>query len=295
MQRLLDDELSSPDHGRRPPLQIPYTNLHECSQGYYAACRSGQDPSCLARVQEAAILSYCAPVSDLSTFHWRTIDDSSNNHSSLQHHHQDTTSSSISAVTVLRHPVQRVWSMYRFRTKSCYQCRTLKEVYENIDNGQEDYETDMCASQIMNHQTRNLVSSSSSFVNETSTAAQQDELNQQQQQHVQEAISNFKQFFTMVGLTEDMVATAQIVGHAFPWLAERRGNASDVTTTCPMPRKNTSPSNNGCGPNGGHLALPDHPDDETARLIEAHNQLDLQVYEAAVQHFALQKVALGLD
>ena len=111
--------------------------------------------------------------------------------------------------------------------------------------------------------------------------------------------------FTMVGLTEDMGNTAKIVGAVFPWLAEEpAGNLSTslsspsddaAATTCPMPRKNTSPSNNQCGPDHTHMQLPDHPDDETARLIEQHNQLDLQVYEAAVRHFELQKLALGLS
>jgi hypothetical protein len=271
MKRLRGDSKVSNNNGG---LVIPYSNVHECSQGHYEQCRSGADQRCLTSIQEAAILSYCAPLADLPAFQWINDDRSSSNQEKQQ---QD-----FSVVTVLRHPVNRVWSMYRFRTKSCYQCRTLKEVYEAIDNGTDD-ETTMCASQLLNHQTRNLASSSS--VNANTTAH---ELNQH---HAQEAVSNLKHLITMVGLTEDMESTAKIVSHAFPWLAE---NVTYSNLSCPMPRSNTSPSNNGCGPGGTHMPLPDHPDEETARLIEEHNQLDLQVYAAGVMHFELQKVALGL-
>ena len=47
-----------------------------------------------------------------------------------------------------------------------------------------------------------------------------------------------------------------------------------------------------CGENGGNWDLPDHPDEETRKVIEDHNQLDIMVYEAALQHFQLQKLAV---
>ena len=154
-------------------------------------------------------------------------------------------------------------------------------------------QSSMCANQIMNHQTRNLASTS------YDSAAEYEEGSSVElgQEHVHEAITNLNDMFTMVGLTEDMPATAKIVGHVFPWLAENLSNADDdaSSSTCPMPRKNTSPSNNQCGPGHTHLELPDHPDEGTTRLIEEHNKLDLQVYEAALQQFELQKLALGLS
>jgi hypothetical protein len=268
---------------------IPYSSIHECSKDRYEQCRSGEDQRCLENILSASILSYCAPFSDLPMFQWTidhedsNINDDTNIGGSSSRSNQQNPG--ISVVTVLRHPVHRVWSMYRFRTRSCYQCRTLKEVYEAIDNGHAD-EADLCTSQLLNHQTRNLASSSSV---ESATTHTAHELNQH---HAQEAILNLKQRITMVGLTEDMETTAKIAGHAFPWLAERVESSN--VTTCPMQRKNASPTNNGCGPDGSHMPLPDHPDDETARLIEEHNQLDLQVYEAGVKVFELQKVALGL-
>lgn len=47
-------------------------------------------------------MSYCAPLKDLPAFQW------------------DSTKDDIHAITVLRHPVDRVWSMFRFQTKGCY-------------------------------------------------------------------------------------------------------------------------------------------------------------------------------
>ena len=98
-------------------------------------------------------------------------------------------------------------------------------------------------------------------------------------------------FFTFIGLTEEIPATAAIAGRVFPWLAE---NMNGTSTSCSFPHSNSSPENNHCGPGNTHWNLPDHPDEETAELIRQHNQLDIQVYEAAVKHFALQKKALGL-
>jgi hypothetical protein len=38
--------------------------------------------------------------------------------------------------------------------------------------------------------------------------------------------------------------------------------------------------------------LPAHPDDDTRAAIESHNAMDVKLYEAAVQHFEHQKLAL---
>lgn len=205
-------------------------------------------------------MSYCAPLKDLGVFDWDRTEDYP-----------------VHALTVLRHPVARVWSMYRFQTKRCYQCKTLKEVYEQYDaRGAHIYEEDMCASQLMNHQTRNML---------TKVEGTTDE------EKVTQAIHDMENFFTFIGLTEEMEATATIAGKVFPWLAEHVNGTSRV---CSFPHRNSSPSNNRCGPGGTHWDLPDHPDEETAELIRQHNQLDVQVYDAAVKHFELQKNALGL-
>lgn len=83
-------------------LTIPYGNIHECSQVRYKKCRDDADPNCKQRLVNASFMSYCAPLKDLEKFHWNTAEDD------------------IRAVTVLRDPVDRVWSMFRFQTKSCY-------------------------------------------------------------------------------------------------------------------------------------------------------------------------------
>ena len=233
-------------------------NLHECSARRYSNCLSGKDQRCQQSVKDASIMSYCAPLKDLRVFEW-----------------ERTTENPVHALTVLRHPVGRVWSMFRFQTKRCYQCKTLKQVYEDYDKqGPEVYENDMCASQLMNHQTRNLL---------TKDDVPDDE-------KVAQAIEDLN-FFTFIGLTEDMESTAAIAGKVFPWLAE---HVNATERTCPFPHRNSSPQNNRCGKGGTHWDLPDHPDQETAELILKHNQLDMQVYEAAVKHFELQKNVLGL-
>jgi hypothetical protein len=81
-----------------------------------------------------------------------------------------------------------------------------------------------------------------------------------------------------------------MMGQAFPWLAE---HVKESATNCSLPHANASPSNNRCGPGNTHWDLPPHPDEETRQAIIDHNHLDVQLYEAAVQHFELQKRALG--
>ena len=238
-------------------LAIDYMNIHECSPAKYQRCVSGQSAKCMQRMRNAAFLSYCAPLKDLHIFDWGVNEEFP-----------------VHALTVLRHPVDRVWSMYRFQTKACYGCKTLKEVYESYSHYNPDgIGLPNCAGQLMNHQTRNMLTT----VNVTNEGK------------VEQAISDMHNFFTFVGLTEDMPATANMVGKIFPWLAE---HMNGTVRDCPFPHKNSSPSNNGCGPGGTHMPLPDHPDEETVQLIIEHNQMDMKVYEAAVELFELQKKVL---
>ena len=244
---------------REMGYKVKYMNIHECSPRHYRDCLSGKDAACQQGIKDASMMSYCAPLKDLSVFEW-----------------ERTEENPVHALTVLRHPVDRVWSMFRFQTKRCYQCKTLKQVYEDYDKqGVDIYETDMCASQLMNHQTRNLLT----------------KVEGTDEEKVTQAIDDMENFFTFVGLTEDIPATATMAGKVFPWLAE---HVNGTSTSCPFPHKNSSPKNNRCGPGKTHWDLPAHPDEETAELIRQHNQLDMQVYEAAEKHFALQKKALGL-
>lgn len=237
---------------------VNYMNIHECSETRYERCLSGEDTRCRSSIDNAALMSYCAPLKDLQVFNWKNGEEER----------------PISAVTVLRHPVARVWSMFRFQTKRCYECRPLKNVYADFDEmDEEEISENMCAQQLMNHQTRNLIT----------------KVDGTDEEKVAQAIEDMHSFFTMVGLTEDMSSTATIVGKVFPWLAE---SVNGTSTKCSFPHRNSSPSNNRCGPGGTHWDLPDEPDAETAQLIMQHNQLDMKVYEAAVELFELQKKAL---
>lgn len=276
-------------------FKAAYTNLHECSEGYYSRCVTGQSEQCLKSVRGAAVMSYCAPLKDLSNpFQW--IDKNTQ---------QNTSAPIYAAVTVFRHPVARVWSMFRFQTKYCYNCRPLREVYAEIDAAENNETTttlkSMCKLQLLNHQTRNLLSAAPESDVPNSIA------------YAQEAVQNMKTVFTMVGLTEDMESTTAMAGRVFPWLAETLqweealggSNYSILSTAaaadaakrrCTLPHANASPNNNRCGSDGAsHWDLPDKPDEETARIIVEHNQMDLKLYEAAVAQFQLQKVALGLS
>ncbi|KAL7572291.1 hypothetical protein ACA910_017890 [Epithemia clementina (nom. ined.)] len=327
--------------------QVPYTSLHECSPTRYGQCVDGSDIMCRARMNDASVVSFCAPLRDLPTFQW--VPQPKNQHqpppqspqlpsfqsgvASQKDHDEDETAQQgdppLHAVTVLRHPVDRVWSMYRFKTKFCYGCRTLAQVYEIIANGTVNQDlavgtgsisgnvgfAQQCASQLQNHMTRNLIltngggggGSANPYQNETimidydqlllnhgnhgHLTAQQVE--EQRVALVQQAIQDMASFFTIVGLTDDLPATHKMVGKVFPWLAEEMPE-SDVT--CPLPHSNASPENNRCGPDGqSHWELPPHPTAEDAALIEKYNALDMQVYRAAQRLHQLQKVALGIQ
>merc|ERR1712151_1196172 len=88
-------------------------------------------------------MSYCAALKYLEEFGWW---------------HNGNEENSVKAFTVLRHPVDRVWSMYRFQTKNCYQCIPLKEIYEKIDNDEDTGLDALCLDQIRNHEVNNLLS-----------------------------------------------------------------------------------------------------------------------------------------
>lgn len=283
-------------------VRVNETVIHECSKHHYEQCVSGHDSSCAERVQTAAVMSYCAPIHDLqhTSFGWLDSSESSSEKENKESSADNTPKSKFpfAAITVLRHPVDRVWSMYRFRTKSCYQCKTLKEVLHNLN----ETRAGNCRNQLLNHQTRNMMIMASRNGNSSSKFLEDDVFD------IDNAIHNLQHF--LVGITEQMHETVQMVGKVFPWLAETleeqnaallfpNGNAKTFnastasTSTCPLLHSNASPRNNRCGKDGGHWDLPSHPpDEETIQLILQHNQYDLQLYQAAVRQFELQKRVL---
>jgi hypothetical protein len=298
---------------------IPYSQIHECGPQHYQDCKSGKSASCLQAIQQAAVLSYCAPLRDLEAFGWTNENytttstngdkdqqkspdssynrDANSNADSGDDDDDDVMLNSIGAVTVIRHPVARVWSMYRFQTKACYQCRSLQDVYTDIDNGV-GFDSDVgkgCANQLRNHLTRNLLLAEAdhdSRSNDNTTSTTATTTSDTDQQIIRQAIANLNSFFTVVGLTEELDTTARMVGMVFPWLNKTVN--SDSETECPLPRSNVSPENNHCGPHDSHMPLPDYPNEATVKLIEQHNQLDFFIYQAAVKRFDLQKKALGI-
>jgi hypothetical protein len=273
-------------------FDIPVTSLHECGLSMYNRCISKEDKMCFDLVNKAPVLNYCAPLMDLSTFGWELLRNRVR-HQNLRHIADgDGKKSQMEepqlhpySITVLRHPVDRVWSMFRFQTKRCYQCRNLTEVYDSIANGSFTGDR-LCRDQLINHQTRNLVSFSGTMASNDTDRI------------LREAMHNLENVFTLVGLTSNMPETTKMVGMVFPFMNETlplEMTSGVSTEACPMPHANASPENNRCGANGTHWNLPPHPDPETEAAILKYNMLDMKVYEFAVKIFEFQKLALGLS
>ena len=260
---------------------LPYYEIHECQRYQFRNCLQNATYPCRQKLDEASIMSYCAPLKHLDLFGWTNNDSGGYDEEEHQHHQHHP----LAALTVLRHPVERVWSMFRFEPRACYKCKELKEIYDLMDSNEVVKGFDsLCLAQLQNHEVTNLLTS------DFPEDASDDEI-------VEEAIRNMKNFFTVIGLTERLQDTNELLGQVFPWLAlEIKGS----DTICKLPHDNTTPENNHCikpmfkGDSSRHWDLPDHPDEETRKAIEAHNQLDLRLYEAAVQHFELQMRAAGM-
>jgi hypothetical protein len=250
-------------------VSFGHFSIHECARGSFKKCLEDSTDPCRSNMDHAGTMSFCSALKHLDGFGW---DDASR----------------IQAMTVLRHPVERVWSMFRFETRQCYQCMNLTDIYNIIDERrtQEFHFDSLCMAQLANHETANLLTT------DWPEGASDDEI-------VAEAIENLKTYFTVIGLTEELTLSAEVLGAAVPWVNK---TIPGSVARCSLPHSNSSPDNNHCirheNTGGGagkfyttHWDLPDHPDEATRAAIEAHNQLDLRLYEAAVQYFALQKRA----
>ena len=282
---------------------LPFYSLEECSHSHYLTCigndNSTSAQSCRSNIESASVMQYCAPLHQMSRFEWLDAD----------------------IVSVIRHPVDRVWSMFRFQTKSCFQCTPLLDIYRHIEEGTLDEFCGekgcggVCIPQLLNHETRNLLTDTWDENDAGGVSLSTDE------EKLQEALFNLKSRVTLVGVTDELPVFAEMLGKVFPWLAEsvtaeelgmatgggddgaahraklRRAVTTTTTTepkTCPLTHANASPKNNRCAPGNKHWELPDEPDEETREAILRHNQLDLKIYEAAKARFQLQKEALGL-
>ena len=271
-------------------INVSYTSIHECARGKFANCLANVNDPCRNDIHQATTMSFCASLAHLAPLGWDWDGQDTTTDGTTT---DGTTSSTTSrrrpppfhAVTVLRHPVDRVWSMFRFETKKCYLCKNLTDFYDQVDRGETEGLDDLCVAQLINHQTTNLLRTTTTS---TATTASSDE------EKVQEAIETMTSFFTLIGLTEELTLTTQMLGYTFPWLNKTIDNSRK---RCGLTHSNPTPSNNYCQHTlradgttlATHWDLPDHPDEATRMAIEAHNQLDLRLYDAAVQYFALQK------
>lgn len=276
---------------------LPFYSLSECGWGRYKQCTEGTDESavrCRNQINGSAVMQYCAPLFQMNRFGWL--------------------GESTDVITTLRNPVGRVWSMFRFQTRMCYHCTPLVEIYKKIDEGTIDDWCEekhvsfghnkekgvrgcegVCVSQLLNHQTRNLM---------TTEWESPEGMAMSDQEKIDEALHNLNTNIALVGITEELPAYRAMLGEVFPWLAENvvldpSLDAAKVghkaQQTCSLPHANASPKNNRCGKGGkSHWDLPDEPDHETTQAILKHNQLDMKLYQAAVQKFNLQKRALGI-
>lgn len=263
--------------------KIPYGNIHECNRHMYDRCKHGDNSRCRQQIQNAAIMSYCAPLKDLPYFSWSSNDEHGVDIASPPSH---------GAITVLRDPVERVWSMFRFQTKDCFKCIHLTEIYEKMDDGDFSDMDLSCYQQLQNHQVANLLSTEwnqqygmPGWKNTTEQTISNEDV-----ALLAEATENMKSFFTVIGLTEHLPETIEIASTVFPWMASK---VDWSERKCELSHANSSPRNNRCGPDGTHWDLPDHPDEKTRASIEAHNQLDMKLYAAAVKHFEEQRQAVG--
>jgi len=256
---------------------VPYFSIHECSRKRFATCLTDKKNLCRAHMQEASVMSYCSALKFLDEFGWW---------------HNNNEENKVKAFTVLRHPVDRVWSMFRFQTKNCFKCQPLKDIYEKLEKGEDAGLDQLCLNQLQNHEVNNLLS--------TEWPLEVSELDHEKDSElatkmIQEAIDNMKGFFTVIGITEELPQTAAILGKVFPWMDLEGSEAEGTTSECSLPHANASPSNNRCGEGNTHWDLPKQPDQETVDLILKYNALDMELYESAVAYFQLQKQALKIS
>lgn len=255
-------------HQMNKNIRIPSADLSECSWNRYHRCIENENDACRNQINAAAVMTYCSPLAVTEYFNWTNTD----------------------AVTMMRDPVSRVWSMFRFQTKSCYKCTNLTQVYTDIENGNiEKYGDGVCLSQLQNHITRNL----QKFI---PLQDLDDPERMSDEEKVNDAIDSIRNRFAVVGVIERLEETIQQMSFSFPWLKEDFDGAIDgFDQKCPFPHANGSPKNNRCGPGGSHWDLPGEPDEATRAAIEKHNQLDRRVYEAALQQFELQIMAMKMQ
>eukprot|EP00804_Cyclotella_cryptica_P029106 CCRYP_005283-RA/>CCRYP_005283-RA protein AED:0.21 eAED:0.21 QI:0/0.66/0.5/1/0.33/0.25/4/85/927 len=248
----------------------------------------------VCQTSDCGVMSYCASLHTVRTFGWKDVD----------------------KITVIRNPIDRAWSMYRFTLQSCYHCKELKDVLIEVANGTfigrgeivNDGQTsnfvydpaDSCAVQMIGHQATNLLSSIDLY------NVANDVRFPREREIVEEAVKNLRESFTWIGITDRLAESVDGFRTIFPFLAENLTEAmlstsqrfqanglQDVdfsfpdgyidTNGCPFGHKNE-----GRDPSCGTKEL----DDEIIHLILKLNNRDMAVYQAAVERFELQMEVL---
>jgi len=248
----------------------------------------------ICQTSDCGVMSYCASLHTVRTFGWKDVD----------------------KITVIRNPIDRAWSMYRFTLQSCYHCKELKDVLmevangtfigrsKSVNDGQASnfvYDpSDSCAVQMIGHQATNLLSSIDLY------NVANDVRFPREKEIVEEAVKNLRESFTWIGITDRLAESVDGFRAIFPFLAENLTEAmfsmsqqfeakgqQDVdfsfpdgyidTKGCPLEHKNE-----GRVPSCGTKEM----DDETVQLILKLNNRDMAVYQAAVERFELQMEVL---
>ena len=248
----------------------------------------------VCKTSEANVMSYCASFHAVKTFGWEGVD----------------------KVTVIRDPIDRAWSMYRFTLNSCYKCQEMKDVLHRVENGtftsrkERGSDTqkfvydpnDSCAVQMIGHQATNLIGDIDLY------NAANDVRFPREKEIIDEAVWNLRHDFTWIGITDKIQESIEGFRAVFPFLAENLNEATaaitDVLETsgehvedgrfslpedykdgkgCPFQHRNA-----GKDPTCGTKEM----DDETISLIKKLSNRDVAVYKAAVERFELQEEVL---
>ncbi|KAL7467559.1 hypothetical protein ACHAXS_007813 [Conticribra weissflogii] len=262
-------------------LNIPIDDLNVCSTA------------------EANVMSYCASLHAVRTFGWKDVD----------------------KITVIRNPIDRAWSMYRFTLQSCYDCQPMSDVLERVANGtfgskrsDQHYDensegrkfvyspNDSCAVQMIGHQATNLLSSLELY------NVANDIRFPREKEIAEEAVKNLREEFTWIGLTDRLEESTNAFREVFPFLTENlskeakrleeemRGYGLDVPENpfglsenyddlrgCPLEHANA-----GRDPTCGTKEM----DDYTISLVKKLSNRDVAVYKAAVERFEIQMEVL---
>lgn len=248
----------------------------------------------VCRTSAANVMSYCASLHAVRTFGWKGVD----------------------KITVIRNPIDRAWSMYRYSLNRCYKCQEMKDVLRQVENGtftrgggaaaEQNFAykpNDSCAVQMIGHQSTNLLSSIDLY------NVANDVRFPREKEIVEEAVKNLREEFTWIGITDRIQESVDGIRTVFPFLAE---NLTDAAITLKdvleksgervdndrfsLPKGYNDGkgcafqhSNAGRDPTCGTKEL----DEETIALIKKLSNRDVAVYNAAVERFEVQMEVLG--